>query len=141
MERTYNVGPDANTVTMEVNAGTAATCFTAAFQVMPGGQRTLRGESTKAGNGTIKKKTLAKAGELKDTKLVVQTIADFSALPQQVIDAIKTDPHALKTALKLDYTFNGGKPGKQIFDYDFDDYILGSNGKIVVVTKTINLVP
>ena len=48
--------------------------------------------------------------------------------------------HALKTNLKIEYIFDGGLSGTQNFDYDYDDYMISADGKIVVVTKNIQLV-
>jgi hypothetical protein len=141
MDRTYNVGADNSSIGFEVRVGSAATCFTGAYQFLAGGQKVLKGESLKADNGAIKTKPLGNGSDLKNSKLSVQTIADLSALPADVIAAIKSDPHALKVNLKIEYFFNGGTAGQQIFDYDYDDYMISSNGKIAVVTKHILLVP
>jgi len=140
MDRTYNLGTDTNAITFEIRTGTGATCFTGAWQVLTGGQRVSKGESPKPANGGIKKKALGTGADLKNSKIAVQTIADFSALPANIIAAIKSDPHALKTNLKIEYIFDGGLSGTQNFDYDYDDYMISADGKIVVVTKNIQLV-
>ncbi len=140
MERNYNVGSDSNAITLQVNTGTAAMCYTIANQVLSGGQKVFKADSPDGSNGAIAITNIGSGADLKNTEIVIQTIADFSALPQDVIDSIKQDPHSLKNKLVIEYIFSGGATGKQHFDYDNDDFIISSDGKLVVVTKKIKMI-
>ena len=140
MERQYNVGIDSNSVTIQIKTGTASTCYTSVSQFLGGGQKILKAESSVTDNGVIAKKNIGVAADLKNTKLIVQTVADFSALADEIVQAIKQDPHSLKTYLVIEYLFTGGFSGNQIYDYDYDDFVISSSGKMVIVTKHIDLI-
>ena len=139
MERDYHGGLDQNLISLRVKVGTPATVYSNAFQRLSGGQKIIKGESSMTSNGNIATVAIGNAGQLKNTKMVVQTTVDFRALPDDVQDAIRNDPHAFKTNLVIEYTFDGGFSGLQTFDYDYDDYVMGRTQTVAVVTKEINL--
>lgn len=141
MERNYNVGLDSNSISLQVNVGTTATAYTNAYQRIGGGQKIIKAESSVTSNGRIPQTPIGTASDLKATKLMIQTTVDFRALPQEIIDAIKSDPQAFKTNLVIEYILNGGFSGLQKYDYDYDDYVMGSTQAFAVVTKEIIFQP
>ncbi len=139
MERIYYVGNTSGQISISVNTGTAATSYTIANQLLAGGQKVFKAESDKNANGVIMTTDIGTGVDLESSELVIQTIADFSALPADVINVINNDSHALKANLMIEYKFSGGTTGVQKYDWDYDDYIISSNGTIAVVTKKICL--
>lgn len=140
MNKHYNVGIDSNTVTIQVAVGTAATCYTCVNQCLADGQEIRKAESTATSNGAIDKKPVDTAATLKGTSLLVQTTVDFSAMPDDVIQTIQQDHQAVKTYLTITYTIDGGFDGQQVCHYDDDDFVVATDGKMVMVTKQFDLV-
>ena len=138
--RNYSVGLDPNNINLKVKTGTASTCYSIAFQRLVGGQKIDKAESTATNNGAIANTTIGLASNLKNSKLIIQTMADFSVLPPEVREAIKSDPHALKINLLIEYAFSGGFSGDQTFDYDYDDYIISTDGSLVTIVKEVDFI-
>jgi hypothetical protein len=137
MECKYNVGIDANTINTQVNTGTAATCYTSVYQA---GQTALKTESTKTSNGSIVKTPIGTAAGLKNIQLIIKTVVDFSALPNEIIEAIKADHSLIKKYVTIKYIFDGGFDGIQNFGFDMDDCAVSSTGRMAEVVKQIDFV-
>lgn len=139
MERNYSVGLGTNNISLQVKVGSLATCYTKAILKLSGGQKIPKGESPQNTNGNVDKTGIGLASNLLSNELTVSTIADFGALPPEQIQSILGDAHTLKVNLKVEYVFDGGFSGIQIFDYDYDDFtIIGSTQ--VIITKEIDFV-
>jgi hypothetical protein len=137
----YQVGTNPNKVTLRVNTGTAATCHTAIFKKDPSGTKTRIADSTAADNGSIGLTTLGLADSVAGNEIIIQSLADFGALPDSVIADIAANVNALLKFLDITYTFDGGTNGAQSFKYTTDDCVVSTNGKLASVVKHAVLIP
>ena len=131
MRTSYNMGADTNEISLEVAAGTVGVAHSAVTQRWTGGSHEVIRESN-ADSGNIPKFNAGKAKDLRNSFLVVTTVVDFANIPKQNWE------QAAKT-LSVNYSLDGGFSGHQAFAYDSDDVVISQGGKIVVVTKIIEM--
>lgn len=131
MKRTYITGMDTNEIVFSLEVGTAGIVHSLAHICRTGGVRTKIGESD-LNSGAIATKTLGKAAELKGSYLVILTTVDIGALDKSLQEQL------IRT-LSIRYHLQGGFSGIQVFGYDPDDVIVAQGGKLIIVTKPIEL--
>ena len=131
MKRIYDTGIDTNQIKCAVKIGTVGIAYTAMYIARTGGQWTkIKESSTDSGN--IRAFTLGKAVNLKNSYLVIRTIIDFSNIDNNLW-GVQED------SIVARYHFEGGFSGKQTYNQDTDDITSSPNGKIIIVTKPIQL--
>lgn len=132
MKRTYNTGIDTNNIEFDVSVGTVGVASTIITQRWSGGTYKVLRESD-TGSGNIPEFPAGTAAELRNSFLVSVTVIDFGALPQEQWE------QAART-IAIYYTLDGGFSGHQYFNHDTDDLIASQSGKIVVITKPIEMI-
>lgn len=131
MKRTYQTGLDTNDIQLAVTVGTVGVAYTDAVINRSGGQITRVAESDEQ-SGNLPQKSIGTAASVRGTYLVIRTIIDLSHIdPSQWANA--------KDKLVIRYTLSGGLSGIQFYNQDLDDINSSPNGKIIVVTKPIQL--
>ena len=131
MKRTYNTGIDTNKITLSVKVGTVGTAFTAVYLSRSGGQWSQIGQSNED-SGNIEEKNVGNASHVRNCYLVIRTVIDMSH-----IDASLWENQ--KDQLVIRYHLKGGFSGNQVYNQDVDDITTTPQGKIIVVTKPIEL--
>lgn len=131
MKRIYNTGIDTNQIELDVKVGTQGTAYTSVNLARTGGENRKIAESN-ANSGDILKKDIGDAKTIRDAYLIIRTTIDFSSFPTELW------PNLADTVV-VKYHFNGGFSGDQIYNYDTDDIDIVLNGKVVVITKPIEL--
>ncbi len=131
MNGTYNGGINANTISLEVQIGTAAVAYTEVHLITPpAGDETIAQSS--ATDPNIAERAIGTAGDLRGKSVVVVTNLDLTHIPaDQRKNVINTISH--RTIL------SGGMSGTQVFTPDQDDIVAGPNNINVVITKAITL--
>ena len=132
MKRIYDTGIDTNQITFGVKVGTVGTASTSANIVRSGGQQTEVVESNED-SGNIADKIIGEASELKKSYLVITTIINFSNNDKSLWKNQKDN-------LIIRYHLEGGFSGNQTYNQDVDDINSSPDGKIIVVTKPIELI-
>lgn len=130
MKRIYETGEDANSIVINVSVGTVGTAYSAVYLVRSGGQQTKLAESN-VSSGSIEKRKIGSARELRNAYLQILTYIDFTSVNEK-------DRKSAIDNLSVRYIMSGGFSGHQIYNQDTDDTILMPNGK-VMVTKPIEL--
>lgn len=131
MKRTYDIGIDTNQIELGVKVGTIGTAYTSVYLARSGGQNSKIAESS-VDSGSIKDDFIGEAKQLKAAYLIIRTTVDFSN-----IDSGKWPSQADKIVVR--YHLNGGFSGNQIYNYDTDDVDIVLNGKVIVISKPIEL--
>lgn len=131
MKRTYDTGIDANQITFGAKVGTVGTAYTSVYIARSGGQYSKLAES-KEDSGSIKNRKIGNAIQLRTAYLIVRTTVDFSN-----IDKKQWPSQAEKIVIK--YFMDGGFSGSQVYNYDTDDADIVLQGKVVIITKPIEL--
>lgn len=131
MKRTYDTGIDTNKIELAVNVGTLGTAYTSVYLSRSGGQNSKIDESNED-SGSIKNTIIGEAKQVRAGYLIIRTTVDFSN-----IDKEKWQSEAEKIIVK--YYLDGGFSGNQVYNYDTDDVDIVLNGKVVVITKPIEL--
>ncbi len=132
MKRVYDTGSDTNLIDMGVTAGTVGTAYTAVYLVRSGGQFSKLQESNED-SGNIPASSIGSALELRKSYLVIRTLIDLSNIDK---DLWKNQ----QDNLVMRYFLKGGFSGSQIYNQDIDDVTASPSGKILSVTKAIELV-
>lgn len=131
MKRNYDTGTDTNQILLGVKVGTVGTAYTSVYVARSGGQSSKIEESN-ADSGSIIDKIIGDAKQLRSAYLIIRTTVDFSN-----IDEEQWENQADKIVVK--YHINGGFSGNQIYNYDTDDVDIVLGGKVVIITKPIEL--
>jgi hypothetical protein len=131
MKRIYNTGLDSNEIEFDISVGTVGLANTIVTQRWTGGTFKVIRESD-ADSGNVPEFVAGTARNLRGSYVVSVTVIDFSNLPQDHWE------QALKT-IAIFYTLDGGFSGHQYFNYDTDDVIVSQSGKIIVITKPIEM--
>lgn len=131
MKRTYETGMDTNVITLGVKVGTVGVAYTSANIIRSGGQQKKIAESNEE-SGNIAEQAIGKAADLKGSYLVVRTIIDLSHIDKSLW-ATQADN------LVIRYHLSGGLSGNQVYNQDLDDINTSPDGKIIIVTKPIEL--
>lgn len=131
MKRTYETGIDNNSISCAVRVGTVGVAYTSADIIRSGGQTTRVAESNEQ-SGSISERTIGSASYLRDSYLVVRTIIDLSHVDKSLWAGQKDN-------LVIRYALNGGFSGSQVYNQDLDDINTSPDGKIIIVTKPIEL--
>lgn len=132
MKRVYDTGIDTNTISLGVKVATVGTAYTSVHLVRKGGQSDKIRESDEF-SGNIKEELLGDAKQFKVAYLIIRITIDFSNIsedkwPDQIDHVI------------VKYHINGGFSGNQVYNFDTDDVDIVFNGKIVVITKPIEMI-
>ena len=130
MKRTYDLGIDTNQIEFEVKVGTVGTAFTSTTLMRSGGQHSQLAESNED-SGNIPK-FVRTAAELRTSYFIVRTIIDFSNIE-------KDQWENQKDKLIIRYFINSGFSGFQVYNQDMDDILASPSGKLIVITKAIEL--
>lgn len=131
MKRTYETGMDTNVITLGVKVGTVGVAYTSASIIRSGGQQTKIAESNEE-SGNISEQAIGKSADLKGSYLLVRTIIDLSHV-DKTLWANQADN------LVIRYHLSGGLSGNQVYNQDLDDINTSPDGKIIIVTKPIEL--
>ncbi len=131
MKRTYNAGLDSNKIAFGATVGTVGVAYTSVYCKRTGGQQTKLAESNK-NSGDIKETGIGEAISLKGSYLIITTYIDFSAFD-------KKQWEQLKDTISVRYKLDGGFSGTQLYNHDLDDVQPIMDGKIVIVTKPIEI--
>ena len=131
MKRTYNTGLDSNAIELDVSVGTVGIANTIVTQRWKGGTYKIVRESD-ADSGNVPVFVAGTAEELRNSYLVITTVIDFANLP-------KEEWKQAREKIAVFYTLDGGFAGHQYFNYDTDDQVNSLDGKIVVITKPIEM--
>jgi hypothetical protein len=131
MKRTYELGIDSNQITLGVTVGTAGTAYTSASIARSGGQQKKIAESN-ADSGTISDRNIGKASDLVGSYLIIRTIIDFSNIDKSLWK--NQADHLI-----IRYHLDGGFSGNQVYNQDIDDINASPDGKIIIITKPIEL--
>lgn len=131
MKRNYDTGIDTNQILLGVKVGTVGTAYTSVY-VARSGEQSSKIEESNVDSGSIQDKIIGDTKNLKNSYLIIRTTVDFSN-----IDKEKWENQTDKIVVK--YHINGGLSGNQIYNYDIDDVDIVFGGKIVIITKPIEL--
>jgi len=131
MKRTYETGIDTNVITLGVKVGTVGVAYTSAIIIRSGGQYTKVAESNQD-SGSIAETNIGTAADLKNSYLIVRTIIDLSHIDKSLWENQKDN-------LVIRYHLSGGFSGNQVYNQDLDDINTSPDGKIIIVTKPIEL--
>jgi hypothetical protein len=131
MKRTYNTGIDSNQIEFDVSVGTVGVASTVVAQRWSGGTFKVIRESD-ADSGNVPEFVAGTAAELRNSYIVCVTVIDFCNIPPDQWE------QARKT-IAIFYTLDGGFSGHQYFNYDTDDQVTSQGGKIIVITKPIEM--
>jgi hypothetical protein len=131
MKRTYETGIDTNQITLGVKVGTEGTAYTSANIIRSGGQQTKIAESNEE-SGNISEKNIGNSSDLRNSYLIVRTIIDLSNIDKSLWSNLKEN-------LVIRYQLSGGFSANQVYNQDLDDINTSPEGKIIIVTKPIEL--
>ncbi len=131
MRNEYNTGQDDNQLTLEVTVGTVGVAHSVAQQRWVGGNFKPLGESN-ADSGNISELTAGKASDLRGSFLSIVTSIDFANIPKENWEAAAKN-------ISNTYILEGGFSGHMEFKNDPDDQITSQGGKLVVITKLIEM--
>lgn len=131
MKRSYNTGIDTHPIELAVSVGTVGVANSIAIQRWTGGTYKILRESD-AGSGNIPEFVAGTASELRCSYLTITTVIDFGHLPEAEWE------QARKTTAVF-YSLDGGFSGYQNFNYDTDDVVISAQGRIIVITKPIEM--
>ena len=131
MKRTYNTGLDSNQIELDISVGTVGVANTLVTQRWSGGTMKVIRESD-ADSGNVPEFVAGTAAELRNSYLVATTVIDFGNLPP-------TEWKQAREKIAIFYTIDGGFSGHQYFNYDTDDQVNSQGGRIVVITKPIQM--
>ncbi|HNX65516.1 MAG TPA: hypothetical protein PKH02_01465 [Bacteroidales bacterium] len=131
MKRIYETGTEAADIKLNVDIGTAGTAFTSAYLARSGGQSSLIAQS-KTVSGDIGETSIGDAQGVKSSYLVIRTTIDFSNMDQ-------TEWQKQADLIFARYQIEGGYSGKQLYNHDLDDLNVAYGGKIVTITKAIEM--
>jgi hypothetical protein len=131
MKRIYTIGSIPATIDLQVDVGTIGTAYSLACKAASGGQRNDLAQSTVTSNGNIARTKIGTNTDLCASYVVIYTTIDFGDDPTKWAPDLKN--------LSIDYHFWGGFSGHQTYNFDTDDIIVSANGKIVVITKPIQM--
>lgn len=139
----YQVGTNANIITLEVQVGTAAGWGAFVFQPVPDSNPVkykLLAQSSLSGLNTVfPKTTLGLSQNLEGTEAIIEVRADFRTVPAINGSDLQLKNSILFNALVIKFILDGGTDGQITFSYDATDTILFStDGEIVSVQKTIS---
>ena len=139
----YQVGEDANIITLEIQVGSAAAWGGFVFQPIVGTdplKYKLLAQSHLLGSNTVFPKTsLGLSQDLRGIDILVEIRADFRVATHIDGADLKKKDIVLFNALVIKYTLNGGNDNTVFFSYDSNDTIYFSpDGEIVYVQKTIS---
>jgi len=132
MKRTYNTGLDTNEIKFACTVGTVGAAYSSVYCRRSGGQQTKLLESNK-NSGNISESSVGKASTLKGSYLIVTTYIDFSAFK-------KSEWKKLADQIVIRYRLSGGFSGTQEYNHDLDDMQPIMDGKMVIVTKPIEMI-
>ena len=132
MKASYETGLDSNDIYIKVNVGTPGVATTAVYLAKTGGPRIKIAESDLQ-SGKIKNTLAGKSSDTRGHYLLVMTVVDLGIL----------DPVNWSAALaNLAFTceLSGGLSGLAHFKHDPDDVKVSDNGKIIAISKQVNLI-
>ena len=132
MKRIYDTGIDTNQIVFGVNVGTVGTAYTSVYHARTGIQSSKIDESN-VDSGNITDHVLGEALNIKSAYLIVRSTIDFSNIG-------KDQWSNQANNIIIEYHLDGGFSGNQVYDYDSDDKDIVLNGKVVVITKAIELI-
>ena len=132
MKRIYDTGIDSNQIKCTVKIGTVGVAYSAIYKARTGGQWAKIKESS-SNSGNIRAFTIGKAVNLKSSYLIIRTIIDFSNIDESLWKNQQDNVVAR-------YGFSGGFSGSQTYNGDTDDITSSPKGKIIVITKPIQLI-
>jgi hypothetical protein len=131
MKRSYNTGADTNQIELDVSVGTIGVANTVVTQRWSGGTYKIIRESD-ADSGNVPEFIVGTGEDVKGSYLVITTIIDLANIPP-------SDWEQARKKIAVFYTLDGGFSGHQYFNYDTDDMVNSQRGKIVVITKPIEM--
>jgi hypothetical protein len=132
MKRTYDIGTDTNEITLHVRVGTVGTAYTSVYLARKGGASSKIAESDED-SGSIKERKIGQSDQLRFSYLIIRTTVDFSNIDEaQWLNQADN--------LFLRYRLQGGFSGTQTYNQDTDDVDIVFNGRIVIITKPIELI-
>jgi hypothetical protein len=132
MKRIYDTGLDSNTITLEVSVGTVGVAYTATYLFRSGGQWNKIIESN-AQSGNIPLTQIGLASNLRKSYIVVRTLIDLSYLSNDERESAEKN-------ILIEYKFDGGLSGIQIYNPDLDDFTVTPNKKLISITKPIEMI-
>ena len=132
MKRIYDTGIETNRINCAIKIGTVGVAYTAIYIERSGGQWSKIKEST-TNSGNIKAFALGKAASLKNSYLVIRTIIDLSNIDKSLWKNQEDN-------IVARYYFKGGFSASQVYNQDTDDVISSPDGKIIVISKPIQLI-
>jgi hypothetical protein len=131
MKRNYETGLDANDIHINVTVGTPGVASTGIYLARSGGQRKKIAQSNYQ-SGNIQNTLVGKSGDVKGSYLLIMTLIDLGILEPS------NWPAALSN-LSISYEISGGLSGSLQYNFDTDDLHSSTDGKIITVSKPINL--
>lgn len=132
MKRSYQVSQvDADPVSLEVILGTVGIAYSVAYQTKSGGQKTILAESNTQ-SGKIKKRSIGTSGILRNSYVVIQSVITLGT-------ATSSDWETITKNIFGAYKLFGGFSGDITFNYDSDDVTVSGDGRVVVITKPIEI--
>lgn len=132
MKRIYDTGIDTNQIVFGVNVGTVGTAYTSVNHARTGVQSSKLEESNE-NSGNIVDHILGDSLHIKTAYLIIRSTIDFSNIGKD-----QWSNQADNITIK--YHLDGGFSGNQVYDYDSDDRDIVLDGKVVVITKAIELI-
>jgi hypothetical protein len=132
MNQTYEIGLDANEISIQVTAGTTGVAYTRVDMVKPGGATQTIAESD-INSGNVRERNIGAAGVLRNNYIVITTNLDFSHIPAD-------QRQAQVEHMVIQYAFKGGLEGDRVYVPDADDIVSSPDYSIVTVTKAIQLI-
>lgn len=128
----YELGMDQNQIYVKVDVGTAGVASTQVdIARLDGTSRKVAESSLQDGN--ISLTMIGLAEEIKNQLTIVNSMIDLGTIDPQ------NRPQAIKNIV-ITYTLSGGLSGTKDYHFSDGDVEISENGKIVAITKSINLV-
>lgn len=132
MKKIYDTGIDTNQIVFGINVGTVGTAYTSVYHARTGVQNSKIAESNED-SGNIVDHIIGDALHIKAAYLIIRSTIDFSNIGKD-----QWSNQANNIIIK--YHIDGGFSGNQVYDYDSDDRDIVLDGKVVVITKAIELI-
>jgi hypothetical protein len=132
MEKDYETGLEDEQISFNVTVGTPGIATTVVYLAVPDGERRKIAQSNLQ-SGNIPVTVAGTSGAVKGRYLFFMTVVDLGILDPENWPAATAN-------LSVVYELSGGYSGVVRFPHEPDDLQTSSNGKIVTVSKPINLV-